>query len=109
MGVPALATTLMLLAQRYVEALSGEGIRMVHAFTFRGRPSHAGAFRQYASFASALTLRAAERSERIAVALKARNFNGELPIRPLPPMRWSDAGWVAASTLVILLVTFGRL
>ena len=108
LGVPPRATTLMLLAHRYVETLSAEGTRTVQAFTFHARSGHAKPLRQYAMLASSLVLRAAERSERIAIALKASGFNGELPVKALPPLRMTDAASLAAFLLVVLLVTFGR-
>lgn len=109
LGAPGLATTLMLMVYTYLHTMSAEGTRTVQAFTFRGRPAPARAFRRYAMLASFLATRAFERSERIGLALKARNFNGELPTKPLQPLRRADALWLAGALFVIALVTFGRI
>ena len=105
-GAPPLATTLMLLAHRYVETLTLEGKRTVQAFTFRPvarrRP-----IRQYAMLATSLVLRASDRSERIAIALEASRFNGELPVAPLPPLRRVDILSLVVALPLITIAVFG--
>ena len=109
LGLPTLATTLMLIAHRYIETLSAEGTRTAQAFTFHGRPALARSLRQYAMLGSSLMVRAVERSERIAIALKANGFNGELPVKPLPPMGLTDAGFLSLTVCALLLATYWRI
>lgn len=107
LGTPASATTLMLIAGRYVDVLTADAARMTQAFTLQGAHGSRRPIRQYAMLASAIALRAATRADRIALALQATGFSGEAPIANLPDLKARDVVALALGASAALIAGFG--
>lgn len=99
LGVPAVATSVLVLMIRYVDLLAAEAGRMRMARISRGdspRALHqAGAI---ARGIGALFLRSYERGERVYVAMLSRGFDGRAPDLAVigAPPRAGAAQWVVA-------------
>ncbi|MDQ2635484.1 MAG: cobalt ECF transporter T component CbiQ [Actinomycetota bacterium] len=99
LGVPAVATSVLVLMIRYVDLLAAEAGRMRMARISRGdspRALHqAGAI---ARGIGALFLRSYERGERVYVAMLSRGFDGRAPDLAVigAPPRAAAAQWVVA-------------
>ncbi|WP_326547160.1 cobalt ECF transporter T component CbiQ [Mycolicibacterium sp. ND9-15] len=101
LGVPAVATSVLVLMIRYVDLLSAEASRMRMARISRGdspRALHqAGAI---AKGIGALFLRSYERGERVYVAMLSRGFDGSAPDLAVigAPPRAVASQWVVVMT-----------
>ena len=112
LGVPAVATSVLVLMIRYVDLLTAEASRMRMARISRGdspRALHqAGAI---ARGVGALFLRCYERGERVYVAMLSRGFDGNAPdlaaVGAAP--RAAATRWVAAMTPAAAAVTVAML
>lgn len=115
LGVPAIATSVLVLMIRYVDLLAAEVGRMRMARISRGdspRALHqAGAV---AKGVGALFLRSYERGERVYVAMLSRGYDGHAPdlaaIGAAPRARaaqWTAALLPAAAAVVVLMVAWG--
>ncbi|BBY79092.1 cobalt ECF transporter T component CbiQ [Mycolicibacterium pulveris] len=99
LGVPAVATSVLVLMLRYVDLLAAEASRMRMARISRGdspRALHqAGAI---AKGIGALFLRSYERGERVYVAMLSRGFDGNAPDLAVigAPPRAAAAQWAVA-------------
>lgn len=116
LGVPAVATSVLVLMIRYVDLLAAEVSRMRMARISRGdspRALHqAGAI---AAGVGALFLRSYERGERVYLAMVSRGFDGRSPdlaVVGAPPRasaaQWAVAmapAWAAVGVAVLSVVT----
>ena len=97
--VPNTAVALISFIYRYFHLLSDEAMRMHRAQTSRGTPrSFRRRLRVWAGMATALLVRSYERSERIAVAMVCRGFDGAFP--KLEPSRLSASDLLAVLLLI---------
>ncbi|MGV0643321.1 cobalt ECF transporter T component CbiQ [Mycolicibacterium sp. XJ879] len=99
LGVPAVATSVLVLMLRYVDLLAAEAGRMRMARISRGdspRVLHQAA--AIARGIGALFLRSYERGERVYVAMLSRGFDGSAPDLAVigAPPRAAAAQWVVA-------------
>ncbi|MGV0853713.1 cobalt ECF transporter T component CbiQ [Mycolicibacterium phlei] len=107
LGVPAVATSVLVLMIRYVDLLAAEAGRMRMARISRGdspRALHqAGAI---AKGIGALFLRSYERGERVYVAMLSRGFDGRTPDLAVigAPPRAAAAQWVTVMIPAVLAV-----
>ncbi len=108
LGVPAVATSVLVLMLRYVDLLAAEAGRMRMARIARGdspRALHqAGAI---ARGIGALFLRSYERGERVYVAMLSRGFDGNAPDLAVigAPPRAAGAQWAVAPIPAYAAVT----
>ena len=101
--VPNTAVALISFIYRYFYLLSDEAMRMHRAQTSRGTPrSFCQRLRVLAGMAVALLVRSYERSERIAVAMVCRGFDGSFPRFEQSRIAASDL--LAGFALVMVLV-----
>jgi cobalt/nickel transport system permease protein len=91
LGFPALLVTTMQFALRYLAVIADEAQRMMRARDLRGRPRR---LRDRARVAGAiigtLFLRSSARAARVAQAMAARGFTGDMPTFRLPPVSAAD-------------------
>lgn len=99
--VPRSVTSLVLLATRYVSVLAEETESMGRGYRSRvGQRKLWTRAVDLGCLAETLALRASDRSERIANAMLARGFTGELPTGDLPPLGPSSVMALTAAFLV---------
>jgi cobalt/nickel transport system permease protein len=101
LGVPAVATSVLVLMIRYVDLLSAEASRMRMARISRGDSPRA--LHQVGAIAKgigALFLRSYERGERVYVAMLSRGFDGSAPDLAVigAPPRAAASQWVVVMT-----------
>ncbi|MCL5269714.1 MAG: cobalt ECF transporter T component CbiQ [bacterium] len=104
--VPRVLTVQLMLLYRYIFVLTGEGARMVRAWSLRAVSERRMPSRIFSSLAGQLLLRALDRAQRIHMAMLSRGFEGE--IRPIRPLRLgaADAAFALAWTGFFVLVRF---
>jgi energy-coupling factor transporter transmembrane protein EcfT len=108
-GAPPLACTLLLLARHNAEMLLEHGTGAHRSFIVRcPRLSRTNRVKAYAAIAGSLTMRLAERSEKLAMALDARGFRGSLPVVPLPTIPPDQALWLACYMAMVAAAAFWR-
>ena len=110
-GVPAGLVTVGLLAHRYSFLMFAEATRLRRAWWVRGfRPATSRhALRTVGYAVGALAVRADDRAERVAAALRCRGFDGV--VRPLTPFRTRPAdvlGFAGRLLAAAALVWFDR-
>ena len=95
--------TILMLTSRYLNVMEDETRRSSRAW--RSRLVGGSIYRHAVSLgmvAVTLARRAVERSDRIALAMVARGFEGRLPVPPLPRLRMGDV--VACALFITALV-----
>lgn len=104
--VPRVLVTQLLMVYRYIAVLLQEAESMQRARTARGYGRGSYGPKMWGAFVGQLMLRAMERSRMIHMAMKARGFNGLLPVGQA--RRWSTADTVYCLSWipVILLMRF---
>lgn len=90
--VPRVLVTQLLMVYRYLAVLLQEALTMHRARQARGYGRDSYGASMWGSFVGQLLLRALERSRRIDMAMKARGFDGTLPVGA--PHRWNTADTV---------------
>lgn len=106
LGFPDLFVTQLLFLYRYLFVLLDEASRMVRARESRSFGGGRISLRLFARLAGELLVRTVERAERIHGAMLARGFHGEMPSRRPLSMRAADAGFLAATVFLLLVVRF---
>jgi len=102
--LPATLTAVAAFMLRYLQVLAGELGRMRVAMTARGYdPRWLWQVRPIASSAGALFIRSYERGERVHAAMRARGFDGTMPV--LERRRASAGEWAAAAAVPAVAVT----
>jgi len=101
LGAPRVVVAQLSLTYRYLFVLGEEAGRMVRAHGLRAPDAPRPTLRRAGSLLGHLLLRATTRAERIHTAMRARGFDGRLPMR----RRWSfgrlDALFVGAVLLLL--------
>lgn len=91
LGCPQVLTTQMLLTYRYISVIMEEAIVMKRARAARGYGRKSYPPEMWARFVGQLLIVSVERAGNIHRAMKARGFNGTLPLGT--PMRFTAANW----------------
>lgn len=107
--VPRVLVTQLLMVYRYLEVLLQESLSMQRARSARayGRRSYSPSM--WGPFVGQLLLRTLERSRRVNMAMKARGFDGSLPVAPDSRWQVADTVYCAVWIPVILLMRFADL
>ncbi|PWH14731.1 MAG: cobalt ECF transporter T component CbiQ [Anaerolineae bacterium] len=118
--LPRLLVAVFGLMWRYLFVLVDEALRLLRARSARSsqhpqskyRPGRSVAWRAQVtgSMAGSLFLRAFERSDRIYLAMLARGYDGEVRLKPLPPL--SRVQWLSLTLgmmVLLLIFVFGQL
>ena len=101
LGAPPVLVTTMQFALRYVATIGDEARRMMRARDLRGRPRRVATRARVAgAIVGSLFIRSAGRAMRVAHAMAARGFSGDLPTLAAPPLRARD---VVACLCVVAL------
>jgi len=102
LGVPRVLVAQLSLTYRYLFVLCEEASRMVRAHRFRAPDSRHPTPRMAGALLGHLLLRATARAERVHTAMRARGFDGTLPVR----RRWhfGRRDVVFAGAVFLLLV-----
>jgi cobalt/nickel transport system permease protein len=101
LGTPRVLTTQLLFMHRYILLLAGELGRMNLARELRSRPSAPLPLAVYVSLLGHLLLRSLERAQRIHQAMRARGFDGQMPLAK--PLTWH---WRDTIFLVVCIAAF---
>lgn len=80
LGVPRAFAAQLLFLHRYLFVLADEALRMSTAHGLRAAPGRRLALSTYASLAGLLLLRAFDRAARVHLSMRARGFDGTLPL-----------------------------
>jgi cobalt/nickel transport system permease protein len=104
LGVPHILTTQLLLMHRYLVVLAGELGRMNLARELRAPAPRAMPLSVYASLLGHLLLRTLDRALRIHQAMRARGFDGRLPLRHAQFWQWTDTAFLAACLSMFVLM-----
>jgi cobalt/nickel transport system permease protein len=104
LGVPHVLTTQLLLMHRYLLVLAGELGRMNLARELRAPAPRAMPLSVYASLLGHLLLRTLDRALRIHQAMRARGFDGRLPLRHAQFWQWTDTAFLAACLSMFVLM-----
>ena len=104
LGVPRVLTTQLLFMHRYLVVLAGELGRMNLARELRSPTLKAMPLSVYASLLGHLLLRTLERAQRIHQAMRARGFDGQMPLQQIQPWQWRDTMFLAAWLGMLLLM-----
>ncbi len=106
LGVPRVLTTQLLLMHRYILVLAGELGRMNLARELRSPTLKTMPLSVYASLLGHLLLRTLARAERIYQAMRARGFDGHIPIpaQKIQPWQWRDTLFLACCLSMLVLM-----
>ncbi len=114
--VPRLLVAVFGLMWRYLFVLVDEALRLMRARSARSsqhpernlRSGRSVVWRARVTggMAGSLFLRAFERSDRIYLAMLARGYDGEVRVKPLPPLRRSQWVWLFSGLSLFLLILF---
>ncbi len=104
LGVPQVLTTQLLFMHRYLVVLAGELGRMNLARELRAPAVKAMPLAVYASLLGHLLLRTLERAERIHQAMRARGFDGQMPVQKFQPWQWRDTLFLACCLSMFVLL-----
>jgi cobalt/nickel transport system permease protein len=108
--VPRAFTRLLLLCVRYVEVLRSEADRMQRAMRARGfRPGpNAHSLRTLGQLVGNLLVRALNRGERVAMAMRCRGYTGQFPALPPRRIRPLEWGLCAGTHLALAALLWGE-
>ena len=111
LGVPRSLVAVGVLAHRYAFLFAGELVRLRRAWRARGfrMTTTRHAYRTVGHAVGALAVRADDRADRVAAALRCRGFDGT--VRPLEPFRTRPAdvvGFAACTVAAAGLVWFDQ-
>lgn len=106
--VPGRLVALFVATARYIDLIGQEAARLRGAMRARGfRPrTDRHTLRSYGNLMGMLLVRALDRAERVEDAMRARGFNGHLPLRDAPPLTRPDiarAALIAGGAALLLL------
>ncbi len=104
LGVPQVLTTQLLFMHRYLVVLAGELGRMNLARELRSPAFKTMPLSVYASLLGHLLLRTLTRAERIHQAMRARGFDGQIPVQKFQPWQWRDTLFLACCLGTFLLL-----
>lgn len=104
LGVPRVLTTQLLLMHRYLVVLAGELGRMNLARELRSPALKTMPLSVYASLLGHLLLRTLARAERIYQAMRARGFDGQMPVQKTQPWQWRDTLFLACCLSMLILM-----
>ena len=102
LGAPRVVVAQLSLTYRYLFVLGDEAARMVRAHGLRAPDRPRPALRTAGTLLGQLLLRATARAERIHAAMRARGFDGRLPVRESWGFRRADAVFVSAALAFLL-------
>ena len=94
LGIPSILTTQMLLTYRYIIIIAGEAIVMKRAREARGYGRSNYPIKEWERFVGLLMIRSTNRAKRIHQAMKARGFEGVLPLGS--HLKWTISSWLWA-------------
>jgi cobalt/nickel transport system permease protein len=101
--IPDPIIELLLLSYRAVQVLLDETLRLSTAATLRGgQTSRYALFRTTKRLAASLLIRSIDRAERVEMAMQARGYHGEFPMRTQ-----SNRGYIYSVGIILLLVMTG--
>ncbi|MCS6907169.1 MAG: cobalt ECF transporter T component CbiQ [Anaerolineales bacterium] len=112
--VPRLLVAIFGLTWRYLFVFADEALRLMRARSARSGQHPQGGYRSgrtlawraqvTGSMAGSLFLRALERSERIYMAMLARGYDGEVRMKPLPPLPIAQSIflWIGIGILTLI-------
>ena len=112
LGVPEMATQMVLLSYRYLHVFRHEARRMSSGMQARGFSKHTDleTLRAMANFLGMLFVRSFERTERVFDAMRARGYNGRFPAPAELHVRNADflltTIWIAVG---VALVAYDRI
>ncbi|RCK73245.1 MAG: Transmembrane component NikQ of energizing module of nickel ECF transporter [Anaerolineae bacterium] len=117
--LPRLLVAVFGLMWRYLFVLVDEALRLMRARSARSSQHPVGNYRTgrtiswraqvTGSMAGSLFLRAFERSDRIYLAMLARGYDGEVRLRPLPPLtRLQWLSLLSGIALLLLILALGQ-
>lgn len=92
LGFPTVLTTQMLLTYRYFVVVADEAIVMKRAREARGYGRKRYTLKEWGRFIGLLLLRSTAKATGIHQAMKARGFDGTLPLGP--KMSWNKSAWL---------------
>lgn len=118
--LPRLLVAVFGLMWRYLFVLVDEALRLMRARSARSSQHPVGNYRTgrtvgwraqvTGSMAGSLFLRAFERSDRIYLAMLARGYDGEVRLRPLPPLtRLQWLSLLSGIAILLLILALGQL
>lgn len=103
-GLPSVLTTQLLLSYRYIGVMIEEAVTMKRAREARGFGRKSYPLKMWGVFVGQLLIRSIERAGRIHRAMKARGFDGSLPMKPTEGSNRKSYIFLAVWTVIIIML-----
>ncbi|MDE6297161.1 MAG: energy-coupling factor transporter transmembrane protein EcfT [Muribaculaceae bacterium] len=106
LGMPEIITTQMLLSYRYLFVILEEAMTMQRARESRGYGRKSYPLKMWGLFVGQLLIKSTKRATNIHRAMKARGFNGTLPMGSNSSWSIKDIIWTISWAVIIILLRF---